>query len=198
MKYQAGDIVFQKSANSLFSKLIIKFTDYVLPSNQEGFAHSMYVTSTNYLECVTVESAERTVGLKDIESFSRFDVYRIKHINTGIMMMVLQILFRDAEKKYNKLQLLYFGYRYLVEKILKKKIDLRNSKNRFPNGPICSERVYRLLTLYFAFLSGHTDAELKVKKQLLEYNENVIQPNDLLKIVLDNPQVFEFIGDKGK
>ncbi len=82
--------------------------------------------------------------------------------------------------KYGYLQLLWFCYRWFVEKF---GIDVRKSGNWFPEDIICSEFLFYYLqriSLYYAPL----------KYELEKYNGNCISPADCLNIVMLYPHIF--------
>lgn len=140
----------------------------------------------------TVQEASKLVSVVPFNKHYRncdtqlYVVYRIKseYASDTVIDESLRRCFDEfAGVSYGNLQLLWFGYRAIMELFGR---DVRHESNWMSNGVICSELVY-----YFLHYLGEPFQSL-----LSDLNPDTIQPEDLYKIIKANPDIFEIIEEK--
>lgn len=117
-----------------------------------------------------------------------FEVWRIKGVAQERIDAALQKAYdRFAGETYGFLQILWFIYRWLNEKIGR---DVRKQGNWFPDHLICSEVVYEFL--------WDVSAEIpSLRKKLDEWNSNSFHAGDVHTVCASLPDVFELVEKRG-
>ena len=142
----------------------------------------------------TVSIIEASYSVQVVPFFSRYwdnpkygyEIFSIENpsVTQVDIELALDKLYEDyAGKKYGKTQLLWFGYRWFKEVILRRK-NVHREKNWITKGVICSE----LLFWYLKYLDPLFSEILK------DYDGDTVQPNDMLTIIKSRPDIFRLIA----
>lgn len=150
-----------------------------------------FIISKNYGDQVSVEEAALLVQIVPFDKYYRNDdtqdywIYDPVKVTRTQKQQALEYCFKEfAGVKYGKLQLIWFVYRWANEFFLKR--DVRKEKNWMADGVICSE-----LQCHYLIQLGGEYAEL-----VKDFNPDTIQAEDLRKLVVSRPDLFQFVEKK--
>jgi hypothetical protein len=169
-----------RTGGSLFQKLIKFFTG-------SKWSHSFIVT----LPFAGEDAVQEAVMAVQVVPLSRYrddpncayEIYRVA-VSAEAIPVALEYCFNEyAGIKYGYLQLPWFAWRWINEKIGR---DIRKENNWLTDGVICSELVYdylkQLSPYTFELLSG--------------FNPDIIQSEDIYRIVKAHPEAFQLIEEQ--
>lgn len=178
-----GMIGFSNNKTSFFGKLIRFFT-------RSNITHSFLISFPNVGQVQFIE-ASKTVNEGSFEvnyvkdTGTSYIIYKIKDEWISSPFQI-NIALEKCRKEflgvsYGYLQLLWFPYRWLMEKLGK---DVRHENNWLSQGVICSELVY-----YFLVNVG-------LGHLVLDFNPDTIQAQDILSIIEARQDIFELVETK--
>lgn len=184
---EPGMVFFSNNKKGLFPKLIRFFTE-------SKISHSGLITHP-LGGVASVQEASQVVQVVPFERYLKskteeYVVYRIKPelVSQDIMREALrQCHLEFSGVHYGVLQCVWFVYAWAYKKITKRKYVPRG-KNWFTQGLVCSELIY-----WYLYKLGNQFFSL-----VRHFNPDTIQAQDLLDIVIANPQIFEKVLDNQK
>jgi hypothetical protein len=181
LKFKTGDIILlnrKGAAANFFSK------------GQRFFTRMPYTHSAILLENIFEQQSILTSDeLTNIQALSNYlkepetdiEIYKVKVPQEMKEYEVKSMYNRYAGKKYGFAQILWFMYRWLLERF---GIDARRKKNFFPGGVICSELVYH----YLVEIAKNYP---QLNKKLKEWNAETVHVGDIKHICESLPELFE-------
>jgi hypothetical protein len=185
---QIGDIGFSSNLAGGFRGLLADAIRYFTDSN---FSHSFIITDPVCGQ-ETVQEASELVAVVPFDKNYResetelYVVYRPKASKKAKLEAAKKCFVEFAGVSYGRLQLIWFVYRAVMERVFKK--DVRKQKNWMADGVICSELVY-----WYLWYLGKPYQTI-----LAPWNPDTIQAEDLRKLAAANPHLFEIVEEKNK
>jgi hypothetical protein len=163
-----------------------------------GASHAFLITYPigKYTETPMVFEADMTVTHTPYEHYlyngpSRdYYLYAVPELSDEEITYALDRCTNEfSGVRYGFTQLLWFPYRWFVEKILRK--DVRKTKNWFTEGVICTE-----LWWYFLWYATERwpDKHMKLRSILSQWNPDTIQAYDVKIIMQKNKDIFVPFG----
>lgn len=194
---ELGDIILMNrrgKSDSFYSKAQRFFTG--LP-----YTHSTIVVG-DILSYPSVLSSDELTLLRPVQPYfeepdTEIEIFRIKDFNKEIGTNVINNLYYDfSGDYYGFFQILWFIYRWLINKVFRK--DIRKWNNPIKKGIICSELVYNYLKLYtYSMLYTTNDVKYSnLVKKMDEWNPDNIHAGDIALICKLFPEIFELIYKK--
>lgn len=179
---EIGMIGFSNNKRALLSKLIRFFT-------KSHLSHTFLIHYPQ-ADIASVHEASFVVQVVPFDRFyhnhpdKQYWIYKVNGFTEEAKIEALRKCFNEfAGIKYGKFQILWFVWRWFNELFNR---DIRSEKNWFTDGVICSELVY----WYLHYLSDPLPELLK------EFTPDTIQADDLHKLVINNPHLFELVAYK--
>jgi hypothetical protein len=135
--------------------------------------------------CVTVTAVQTWYNNPDMD----FRQYRLRSVyqkfDKGI---VSELYLRFAGNEYGFAQVLFFVYRWIGETF---KINMRNKKNWFPNGTICSELLWDRIELL-----GKVMKDQRILDVIHQWNKDNFHSGDVYIAVTMLYDYFELVEER--
>jgi hypothetical protein len=180
-RFKCGSIVLLNNDNGNFVSRAVRFFTNSTISHTD-FTMGRIVEEEATLSAEPLISVLPLVTYFHDEGFE-FKVYEIQGVPEVVLDKWVTGMFLDyAGTTYGFLQLLWFIYRWAMEKLGK---DVRKGKNWFPQNKVCSEMVYNLMLKVGLYYRSD------LKKKLDEWNENTVTPEDIKRVVEAFPAIFK-------
>ena len=179
--FKCGDIVLLNRigrSSSWYSKLIRFFT-------KRPYTHCAVVIH-NVLDMPSVISSDKCVNIIPLQKHldeldTQIEIFSLVDINDEKAESILRVLYsKYSGEIYGYSQLLFFIYRWLMSIF---GIDVKNNKNIFTNGQICSEVVYRFLKYTYG-------DNMIFQNVMNQYNYNTVHTGDISDIIKQFPNLF--------
>jgi len=124
----------------------------------------------------------------------RYKIYR-PLFGAENIEIAIQELNRNIGEGYNFLQFAGFMFKRfwceVINLLIPDLINIKQLKNWFPNGDVCSERLRRYLSILTVGLS------IPLRLDLIVWNENIIHSVDLQILINKYPEYFEEVESWG-
>jgi hypothetical protein len=180
MNIRPGDVGFAGKREGWYPRAVRYFT-------QSRWSHCFVVTQPVF-NVLSVIEADVMVVLRPFEQEyveKNNDYYEIwrptKATPAQVEKATNEVYKNQSGVIYGFLQIPWFAIRAMAQKV---GIELKS--NPFPSGIICSETQWA----YFMALGGEYAGLFN------QLTQNEVSPEDLYKLVKNNPQLFEFIGKR--
>jgi hypothetical protein len=184
MSISPGMIFLSNNKKGFFPAAIRFFTSSKISHSGLGFfpfGNNPSVIEAGSL--VQVVPFAKHYKLDESKQYWAYQLIKVKSTNE-MNQSLNKLFYQFAGVQYGYLQLIWFMYRWINEKIFRR--DVRHQKNWLSDGVICSELCWHYLNNF-----GGEYAEL-----VSGFNPDTIQAQDIWNLILSRPDLFRLAEKK--